>query len=288
MRLASYVERGGASATTAFGAVVGAHVVKLSTPETPTLRQALALEGIEGLARRLAVKDASTGVLLAQVELLPPIPDPDKILCIGLNYRLHAEEAGMAIPDHPSVFTRYPSSLLAHEQAVQRPPESTRFDYEAELAVVIGRRARRIGTQRAMEVIAGYACLAENSVRDWQRHSNQATPGKNFVGSGAFGPWLTTPDEAGPPEALRVIGRLNGEVVQDDTVAQMIFSIPELIAYLSVFTELLPGDVIATGTPAGVGMSRHPPRFLRSGDVFEVEVPGVGLLRNAVIDEPSQ
>ncbi|MEO6986012.1 MAG: fumarylacetoacetate hydrolase family protein, partial [Paralcaligenes sp.] len=149
----------------------------------------------------------------------------------------------------------------------------------------IGRAGRRIPVAEALDYVAGYSCLAENSVRDWQRHSNQATPGKNFPASGAFGPWLVSPDEVGPLEEVVVIGRLNGAQVQSDSVAHMIFSVPELIAYVSTFTELEPGDVISTGTPAGVGLSRKPPVFLKSGDVFEVEISGVGVLRNPVIND---
>lgn len=191
----------------------------------------------------------------------------------------------MQVPSNPSVFVRYPNSFVGQGQPVLRPPESEQFDYEAEMAVVIGRGGRRIPEAQAMQHVAGYSCMAENSVRDWQRHSAQATPGKNFYHSGAIGPWLVTADEIGDVGRLEIIGRLNKEVVQRDTLDQLIFSIPRLIAYLSTFTELVPGDVIATGTPAGVGVSRKPQRWLRPGDIFEVEITGLGTLRNPVNDD---
>ncbi len=223
---------------------------------------------------------------MSAIRYLPPITDPDKILCVGLNYHLHAKEAGMAIPERPSIFTRFPASQVGHGESVWRPRASEQFDYEAELAVIIGRRARKVRAADAMACVAGYACFAENSVRDWQMHTRQATPGKNFHASGAFGPWLVSADEVPDPTALEVIGRLNGSEVQRDSVANMIFSIPQTIEYLSAFAELLPGDVISTGTPAGVGFTKKPPVYLKAGDVFEVEVTRIGVLRNPVIDEP--
>jgi 2-keto-4-pentenoate hydratase/2-oxohepta-3-ene-1,7-dioic acid hydratase in catechol pathway len=282
MKLVSYIDPARRDGAPSYGAIVGELIIDLATPADPTLRAALANDGLDGIARRLNASLHKGGAALASVELLAPIPDPDKILCIGLNYHLHAQEMGMAIPAKPSVFVRFPSSLAAHGQPVLLPRESEQFDYEAELAIVIGRRARKVSAESALQYVAGYSCLAENSIRDWQRHSTQATPGKNFDKTGAFGPWLVTPDEAGRPDAMRVTGRLNGEEVQCDSTGNMIFSVAQLIAYLSTFTELLPGDVIATGTPAGVGMSRKPPRYLREGDVFEVDISGVGRLRNPV------
>jgi 2-keto-4-pentenoate hydratase/2-oxohepta-3-ene-1,7-dioic acid hydratase in catechol pathway len=222
---------------------------------------------------------------ISDVELLPPITNPDKILCIGLNYFEHVKEAKMAVPDRPSIFVRFPSAQVAHKQPVVRPRASSSLDYEAELAVIIGKAGRHIDESRADEYIAGYSCFAENSIRDWQTHSRQATPGKNFERSGAFGPWLVTPDEAGPIEAMEVIGRLNGEVMQRDFASNMIFSVPNLFAYASTFITLLPGDVIVTGTPAGVGFTRQPPVWLRPGDRFDVEITGVGVLSNPVVDE---
>ena len=285
MKLVSYIEPGAGGHKTSYGALDGDRLVDLSTLKESTLRTALATEGVDGLRQRLEARRKDAGIPATSVQLLPPIPDPEKILCIGLNYFLHAQEVNMQVPSNPSVFVRYPSSFVGQGQPVLRPPESEQFDYEAEMAVVIGRGGRRIPEAQAMQHVAGYSCMAENSVRDWQRHSTQATPGKNFFHSGAFGPWLVTPDEIGDVSQLEIIGRLNQEVVQRDTLDQLIFSIPRLIAYLSTFTELVPGDVIATGTPAGVGLSRKPQRWLRSGDIFEVEITGLGTLRNPVNDD---
>nr|WP_315594185.1 fumarylacetoacetate hydrolase family protein [uncultured Cupriavidus sp.] len=282
MRLVSYLVPGEQAPCISFGAVVGGLIIDLATPVARTLREALETEGIDGIALRLIAKEATEGVALSDVMLLPPITDPQKILCVGLNYPLHAKEANLPVPERPSLFVRFSSSFVGHGEPVLLPAESEQFDYEAELAVVIGRSARRVREEEALGYVAGYSCIAENSVRDWQRHSTQATAGKNFVASGAFGPWLVTRDEAPAPEEMTVIGRLNGKTVQRDSGANMIFPVAKLIAYLSTFTELRPGDVIATGTPAGVGMSQKPPRFLRNGDVFEVAVSGVGSLRNRV------
>lgn len=281
MKLLSFVKPDG---QTAFGAMVGESRVRaLSTPEVPTLRRALQTWGLTGIAERLS-RDGPT-VDAAGLRWLPPITDPDKIVCVGLNYTLHAQEAGMAIPKHPSLFVRFPGSQVGHLEPTVLPWASEHYDYEAELALVIGKEGRHIPTGDAMGHVAGYACFAENSLRDFQRHSAQATPGKNFEASGAFGPWMTTSDEVPDPTRLEVIGRLNGQELQRDRVANMIFSIPEIVAYISSFTRLLPGDVVVTGTPAGVGFTKKPPLYMKPGDVFEVEIPGVGLLRNPVVAE---
>ncbi len=283
MKLVSYSHPG--TQQSSFGALVGDTIVDLSRDGINSLRGALQTLAQPELAALLEERKAKAGVPRKSVTLLPPIPDPDKILCVGLNYRLHAQEAGMPIPQHPSVFVRFASSFTGADQPVLRPRESEQFDYEAELAVVIGRKARRVAEKDALAHVAGYVCMAENSVRDWQKHAAQATPGKNFVHSGALGPCLVTADEAPALESMRITGRLNGDIVQEDSVANLIFTVPQIIAYLSTFTELLPGDVIATGTPAGVGMSKNPPRYLRQGDVFEVEISGLGALRNSVHTE---
>mgnify|MGYP002778040843 CR=1 FL=1 len=281
MRLASFET---AQGRRSFGVVAAdGSIADLGTPGVPTLRAALAEWGIAGIAER--AQGACPTVAAGGFAWLPPIPDPDKILCIGLNYRRHAEEAGMALPKHPSMFVRFPGSQVGHEAPTVAPAASAEYDYEAELAVVIGCGGRHIAESDAMAAVAGYACFAENSVRDFQKHAAQATPGKNFEASGAFGPWITTADEVPDPAALQVIGRLNGQVMQDEPVSDLIFSIPRIIAYASSFARLLPGDVLVTGTPAGVGMARKPPLWLRPGDVFEVDIPGVGRLRNAVVAE---
>lgn len=277
MRLASFRYRG----REGFGVVEDRQVRDLSG-EVPTLRHALAEWGLPGLRARAG---GGTLVPLAEIAWRPPITNPDKILCVGLNYHAHAAEANMPVPAKPSLFVRFPGAQVAHEESVQRPRASSQFDYEAELAVIIGRAGRHIAEGNAYDHVAGYACFAENSLRDFQKHATQATPGKNFEASGAFGPWLVTPDEAGPVEKMEVVGRLNGREMQRDSAANMIFSLPQLLAYISTFTTLLPGDVIVTGTPAGVGFTRKPPVWLQPGDVFEVDISGVGVLRNPVIDE---
>lgn len=280
MRLVSYLHEGRAS----FGVAVADEIADLATPAVATLRDALVQWEMREVRRRFA--GANTRIPVAAVQLLPPIVNPDKIFCVGLNYRAHADEAGLPIPQYPAIFMRSPGSQVGHESVIWRPLATAMFDYEAELAVIIGRRGRHIAVAEALDFVAGLSCFAENSARDFQHHATQITPGKNFHASGAFGPALTTLDEIPDLAQLQVIGRLNGVVMQRDRLCNMLFSVSELIAYLSSFAELLPGDVIATGTPAGVGCYQHPPRYLQPGDIFEVEIPDVGLLRNRVINEP--
>ncbi len=284
MKFASYMHAHAQLVQPHYGVVVDSMVYDLQTPFQPSLRDALTSEGLDGLVSRATKRLASgDGMPLESVKLLIPITHPEKIFCVGLNFFKHAQEAGMEVPSKPSIFVRYPSSLVGHDAAVERPTVSDQFDYEAELAVIIGKTAYQISEAQALDYVAGYSCLAENSVRDWQRHSNQATPGKNFMRSGAFGPWLVTPDESGPAQMMTIEGWLNGECVQSDSGADMIFSVAQTISYLSTFTELVPGDVISLGTPAGVGFSRKPPRYLKPGDVFEVNISNVGRLKNVVI-----
>lgn len=284
MKFASYVIPNSDFSQAQYGVVAQGTLYSLQTQALPSLREALATEGIDGLMRRAAQRMAQgDGIPLESVQLLSPIPNPEKILCVGLNFFKHAQEAGMAVPAKPSIFVRYPSSLVGHGTPVERPEVSEQFDYEAELAVIIGKSAYQVTEEQALDYVAGYSCLAENSIRDWQRHSNQATPGKNFMRSGAFGPWLVSPDEAGPAENMNITGWLNGECMQNDSGANMIFSVAQTISYLSTFTELVPGDVISLGTPAGVGFSRKPPLYLKPGDVFEVDISGVGRLSNVVV-----
>ncbi len=219
------------------------------------------------------------------VRFLPIVPNPDKILCVGVNYRPHIEEMGRQVPDHPVVFVRFPGSMVGHGEGIVRPRISQQFDFEGELAVVIGRRARHVSRDAALDYVAGYCCFMDGSIRDWQRHTSQFTPGKNFHRSGAMGPWLATSDDIEDSSSLDLTTRVNGEVMQRGRVSDLVFDIPRLIAYCSTFAELLPGDVIATGTPGGVGAARTPPMWLVAGDVVEVEIPGVGLLRSHVEDE---
>jgi 2-keto-4-pentenoate hydratase/2-oxohepta-3-ene-1,7-dioic acid hydratase in catechol pathway len=222
---------------------------------------------------------------LASIIWLPVIPNPDKILCIGLNYETHRVETGRSEVENPTVFGRFANSQTGHLANIIRPRVSKDLDFEGELAVIIGRPGRHIARKDAVDHIAGYACYNEGSVRDFQRHTHQFTPGKNFPETGAFGPWMVTPEEAGDLAPLRLQTRLNGEVVQEATISQMIFDIPRQIEYCSSFTRLEPGDVIVTGTPGGVGSRRTPPLWMKPGDIVEVEIDRIGLLRNGIADE---
>lgn len=222
---------------------------------------------------------------LEDVHFLPPIPDPDKIICVGLNYMTHIKEGGREPPPKPIIFARFANSQVGHGESLIRPNASETYDYEGELAVVIGRRCRHVRKADVASVIAGYSCYNEGSVREWQRHSAQFTPGKNFYHSGAFGPWLATPEEVGDITKAHLITRLNGEEVQHATIDDLCFDIPTLIEYISTFTQLEAGDVIVTGTTGGVGAYRKPPLWMKPGDTVEVEVTGVGLLRNTVAAE---
>lgn len=218
---------------------------------------------------------------LAGVELASPLV-PGKIIGIGLNYRDHAAETGAPLPTRPLLFAKLPTSVAGPGDAIVVPAYTDELDYEGELAVVIGKRGSHIPEAEAMSFVAGYSCYNDFTVRDWQRHSSQWIPGKNFPGTGAFGPCLITADEIDDVASLKLETRVNGEIRQSASVADLIFSIPSLISYVSRFTPLSPGDVLVTGTPGGVGMFREPPTFLEPGDVVEVEIHGVGLLRNVV------
>ena len=223
---------------------------------------------------------------LNAVRLLPPVPVPPKILCVGLNYDDHLEESGLKKPAYPEIFARFATSLIPHQEPIRRPRESTALDYEAELAVVIGKPGRRIPQEQALDHVAGYSMFNDATVRDFQLRTPQWTVGKNFDRTGSFGPWLVTPD-AVPPGAsgLRIQGRLNGRVMQDAHTDQLIFSVQALIAMISVAMSLERGDVIITGTPGGVGAARKPPVYMQPGDIFEVEIEGLGVLTNPVQDD---
>ena len=220
---------------------------------------------------------------LSEIVYLPPIVSPRKILCIGINYESHRIEMGRDKGDHPVVFTRFATTLVGHGEPIVRPRVSERLDYEGELAVIIGKEARHVKADRALEIVAGYACFNDASVRDWQRHTSQFTPGKNFDATGAFGPWMVTADEIPDPSQLELSTRVNGARVQHASTSDMTFSIPQLIEYISTFCTLQPGDVIATGTPGGVGHARKPPRYLVAGDEVETSIDGIGVLRNRVV-----
>jgi acylpyruvate hydrolase len=220
---------------------------------------------------------------LNNVRMLPPIPKPSKILCVGLNYDDHLEESGLKKPVYPEIFARFATSLIGHREPIRLPPESSTLDYEAELAVVIGRGGRRISRDKALDHVAGYSLFNDATIRDFQLRTPQWTMGKNFDATGAFGPWLVTTD-ALPSGAhgLRIQGRLNGRLMQNSSTDRLIFDVPTLIELISVAISLEPGDVIITGTPGGVGAARKPPIFMQPGEVFEVEIEGMGVLINSV------
>jgi 2-keto-4-pentenoate hydratase/2-oxohepta-3-ene-1,7-dioic acid hydratase in catechol pathway len=253
----------------------------------PTLRDALAQIGLGGIRERLAAQDRSASCRLDEVSLLPVIPNPSKILCIGLNYEAHRLEAKRAETAHPTIFARFATSQAAHGADIPLPPESSQLDFEGEIAVVIGRGGRRISLNDAWEHVAGYAPYNDASIRDWQYHTTQWTAGKNFDGTGAFGPWMVTRDDIPDGARLDLVTRLNGEEVQRGNTDQLIFSIPVLINYASTIMTLEPGDVIVTGTPSGVGVKREPQLFMRAGDRIEVEISRVGRLANQVAAERS-
>lgn len=284
MKLLSFEHRG----RTGFGLLRGdGDIVDLAGLEYDSLRAAIAAQALQELARR--AQSLPAALRLADVKLLPPIPDPGKIICVGVNYGNRNEEYkdGSAAPAYPSVFPRFAGSFVGHGQAVLRPRESEQLDYEGEIAMVIGRRGRRIAAADAWSHIAGFTCANEGTVRDWVRHGKfNVTQGKNFESSGSMGPWMATADGFDPAAPMTVTTRVNGEQRQHDTTANLMFPFDELIRYISIWTTLEPGDVILTGTPVGAGVRFVPPRFLKPGDVVEVEVSGIGILSNPVADEP--
>jgi 2-keto-4-pentenoate hydratase/2-oxohepta-3-ene-1,7-dioic acid hydratase in catechol pathway len=219
------------------------------------------------------------------VRFLPVVRHPQAVWCVALNYRLHIEEGDWETPAQPPLFLRVAESLCGHGQPMVQPIVSERLDYEGELAVVIGTRARHVPESAAYDVIAGYSCFNDGSVRDWQRHTKQITAGKNFADTGSFGPWLTTSDELPDIETAELTTTLNGRVMQRAEISELIFGIPQLISYVSTMCELLPGDVIVTGTPGGVGARQDPPVFMQTGDTVDVEIEGVGVLSNPIVRE---
>lgn len=244
------------------------------------LKAVIAADALGALAE--AAMASGDSLTASQVRLLPVIPNPGKLICVGLNYKSHVAETKRADSEYPSLFLRFNDSLAAHDDVVLRPAFSERFDWEGELAFVIGTGGRHIAKEKAFDHIAGYACFNDVSVRDWQKHTHQFTPGKNFPGTAPFGPFMV--DRASVPDvtALTLETRVNGQVVQHASVGDLIFDIPTIVAYVSRFTPLSPGDVIATGTPGGVGDRREPPMYMKEGDVAEVEITGLGVLRNRI------
>ncbi|WOH63253.1 fumarylacetoacetate hydrolase family protein [Bradyrhizobium sp. BWA-3-5] len=283
MKLLSFTANGRPS----YGVLANGGVVDLGRRFAPegaaTLREFIA-SGRLSDAARLAYS-AQADHHLDEISFAPVISDPGKIICVGLNYRDHVEETGRTVTEKPALFARFPCSQVGHLQPLVKPKVSDDFDYEGELAVIIGAAGRHIPPARALQHAAGYACYNEGSIRDWQRHTSQFLAGKSFAESGSFGPWMVTADEIPDPSKLTLQTRLNGAVVQNTATDLLITPVPELIAYISTIFPLAPGDVIVTGTPGGVGAKRTPPLWMRPGDTVEVEISGIGILRNNVVAE---
>ena len=282
MKLLSFTVSGRDS----YGAVVGdGAVVDLGRrlgSKHPTLRDAIAANAMANLAA--AAMGVKADFNLSEIEFRLPVPNPERVFCIGRNYKAHVAEVGAKLPEQPSLFIRLLDSLVPHGGALVRPKVSNDLDYEGELAFVIGKPGRHIARADALKHIFGYTILNDGSVRDYQfKHS--LTVGKNFAQTGSVGPWLVTSDEIPDPTQLHLATRLNGVEVQHTQTDDMIFDIPTIISYISTFTCLIAGDVIATGTPDGVGFARKPPLWLKPGDVIEVEVSSIGVLRNSVVAE---
>jgi len=276
MKLLSFVANGESQ----FGVVSGDGVIAMNKRVgCKSLREALGL--IPQI--KAAAQGAAPDHKLADIKFLPVIPDPELITCAGINYRSHASETGRDIPKQPSMFIRRTNTLVEHEGELIRPTLSQQFDFEGELAVVVGRGGRHIKIEQALDHVAGYTCFVDGSVRDYQKFS--VTSGKNFPGTGPLGPWLVTTDEIPDPTRLTLMTRLNGKEMQRSATDLLIYSVPHIIAFCSDFTPLSPGDVIATGTPEGVGHRRNPQVWMKPGDVLEVEITGIGVLRNRVVDE---
>lgn len=281
MKLLTYRLQGKQS----YGVVIDDGVVDIGRrlgTKYPDLRAVLVAGALDEV--RQAAEGQSVDVPLPGITYLPVLTNPDKLLMVGLNYKAHREEAGRSETDNPSIFARYPDSQVGHAEPMIRPRESDKLDYEGELAVIIGKGGRRISKADALSYVAGYSCYNDGSIRDYQRHTTQWHPGKNFVGTGAFGPWMVTADEIRDPQALILETRLNGQVMQRTTTDLMVFPVADLIAYCSTFCNLMPGDVIVSGTPGGVGYARKPPVFMKPGDTIEIEISGIGVLRNGIVD----
>jgi 2-keto-4-pentenoate hydratase/2-oxohepta-3-ene-1,7-dioic acid hydratase in catechol pathway len=280
MKLASYLVDG----KPAFGVITGDGVITMNQQlggRYATLRDALAGNALAEM--RAAAASAKPDRKLDGLKFLPVIPNPEKILCVGINYKSHAAEHGGEAPKLPNIFTRFVNTLVAHQGDMIRPKVSTNFDFEGELAVVIGRGGRHIKQEDALGHVAGYSCFCDATVRDFTKYSLVAS--KNFAGTGPLGPWIVTADEIPDPTRLTLTTRLNGQQMQHSGTDMLIHSIPAIIAFCSVFTPLAPGDVIATGTPDGIGAKRNPPVWMKAGDVLEVEISGIGTLRNTIADE---
>lgn len=266
------------------GHVVDLSVVAPDLGPDPLTLLALGRQGLD--AAMTAAQNAPESAKLSDIVWLPPVPRPGKIICLGLNYADHAAEGGNARPDYPSFFMRGATSLIGHEAALVRPKVSDKLDFEAELAVVIGRRGRHLTSANALDVVAGYSCFNDGTLRDYQRRSPQWTIGKNFDGTGALGPCLVPASQLPAGAAgLKIESRLNGRVMQSANTSDMLFPVAETLCLLSEVLTLEPGDVIAMGTPAGVGYARKPPIWMKPGDRIEIEIEGIGTLANPIVDE---
>ena len=280
MKLASYIADG----KECYGVVNGDGVITMNERfggHAASLREALA----GGLLPQIreAAAHGQTDRKLSEIKFLPVIPNPEKILCVGINYKSHAAEHGTEAPKLPNIFTKFVNTLEAHEGEMLRPKASTSFDFEGELALVIGKGGRHIKAADALKHVAGYTCYCDGSVRDFTKYSLVAS--KNFLRSSPLGPWMVTSDEIPDPTKLTLVTRLNGKEMQRSGTDMLIHSIPAIIEFCSVFTPLVPGDIIATGTPDGIGAKQNPPVWMRAGDVLEIEISGIGTLRNKIADE---
>jgi 2-keto-4-pentenoate hydratase/2-oxohepta-3-ene-1,7-dioic acid hydratase in catechol pathway len=279
MKLISYQYNG----IDSYGAVFGDRVADLREvfgARAPDLKALIAADLLSEAAA--AAGQAAATLPLSEVQLLPVIPNPGKIVCVGLNYGDHVRETGREITEKPTLFLRVAESQVAHGEAIVMPPESSKLDYEGEIAIVIGKAGRRIAEAEAWDHIAGYACYNDGSIRDWQTATPQWTAGKNFWRTGSFGPWMVTRDEIADDQVMTLVTRLNGQEMQRTTTDKLIHSIPRQIAHISAFMPLAAGDVIVTGTPGGVGAKRTPPVWMKPGDVVEIDVDAIGVLRNTV------
>tara|TARA_R110000764_G_scaffold90881_1_gene173362 strand:- start:15808 stop:16662 length:855 start_codon:yes stop_codon:yes gene_type:complete len=283
MKLVSYKKNG----QSRYGAVVDGAVIELSSrfPSAPNLAELVADGALLAQAKAYVAEAPAADGTFDEAELEPVIPAPGKVICVGINYVAHAEEAGRKVGDYPVIFQRFAETLVAHNAPLVRPVVSKEFDFEAELAVVIGKGGAHIKPEDAMSHVAGYTCFNDSSVRDWQFHTHQYGMGKTFKNTGALGPWLVTADEIADYRELRVTGVLNGEQLQEGKLSELAFDIPHLISYVSKALPWNPGDILATGTPSGIGFKRKPPIFLKPGDRFEVVISQIGVLSNPIVDE---
>ena len=281
MKLISFLRHG----TPGFGVLKGNHIIDIEhSSSSPPPSLAAALADRDALFRWA---ERPPDYSIDEVSLLPPIPDSGRIICVGLNYKSHIAETGREPPRFPMLFPRYPDSLVAHGEPMVKPAVSECFDFEGELAFVVGRPGRHISASNALQHVAGYACFNDGSVRDWQRHTSQFLPGKNFTRSGSFGPWLVTPDEFGDVGTHEIETRLNGELMQSARLDDLLFGVAELVAYISTIWTIRAGDVVATGTTGGVGLYRDPQIWMKPGDTVEVSITGIGTLTNVIAAERS-